>query len=1118
MYRRRTQAARTSTGHPKRVRGARYRGSDKESGRIFLGVHVHRSERTDTLLVGLAELLRTIPDDPFTPDIVAVPTPGIERFISQGLGLRLGTSPGLTDGVCANVLFPSPSAVIDGVIAQTSGITRDADPWLAQRLVWPLLAVIDDALDEPWCEAPRRYLAGTRADRRFALASRLAGLFTSYSAQRPDLLLAWAAGHDDVSSDLAWQPQMWRRLREQIGTPSPAERLHSACAAITEGPHLIDLPQRLSIFGTSRLPSKHLQVLGALGVHRDVHLWLADASPASWNQLPPPPKTRRRADTSVSTVVHPLLRSLGRDARELRMRLSFDTDEYLPAPLSATSLLGRLQHQIRDNTAPLPASLEPADRSITVHACHGQPRQAEVIREVVLGLLESDPTLQARDILVMCPDLDAFAPLLSAAFTAADTTASLRVRIADRTPEQSNEVLAALAALLDLVTGRAELSALLDFAGREPVSMKFTFDEDALERLEVLTAQAGIRWGLDAEHRCDYQLQVSTGTWSWGLDRLLLGAALSEEGLPLLAGVLPVDDVQSADIALVGRLAELVNRLQQVRTTLRGRHPIEAWRRILADIVDDFMHVVGPDAWQVPNALGALAGLTDTAGPYATTVTLSLADIRWLLRALLTGRPTRSNFRSGDLTVCGLAPMRSVPHRVICLVGMDDAVFPRSLTPDGDDALARDPHLGERDVHSEDRQVLLDAIMAAVDHLVITYTGADDRTNQPRPPCVPLSDLLDTLDTMTHGAAREQLRITHPLQPFDARNFTGGTLGQPGPFSHDVGALAAARQAVRPRHPAPSLLVTQIADVTITDLSPRELGTFLCSPIATFVRSRLGISLRGEDDPPPEQIPIALDGLGRWQVGERALRLLNRGEPVAAVAAAERARGQLPPGALGVEVLTEVGRDASGVASRYAALRSGDPRQVGVDIDTGNGVRIVGAVPDVYGQHLVRATFSKSKPRDELRLWPDLLALAVTDPQSRWQAHMVTKNGGVTLTAPPAPEALEILVSLIDLYRAGLRSPLPLPAATSHSYAQRRARGSSPSAAVRAAQFQHWQPTYGADRDAPEIVALWGAEAGIDVLLREPPGADENWFDEDTRFAMLARRVWAPIIAARETS
>lgn len=1072
---------------------------------------MHRSERTSTLAAGLAALLRDIPADPFTPEIVAVPTPGIERFITQSLSLVLGTSEA-ADGVCANVDFPSPAAVVQRVIAQAGGIAPEADPWLPGRMVWPLLSVIEDSADEPWCEAITRHLAG--ADRRFAVASRLAALFDSYAAQRPSLLLEWFAGRDSAPADLRWQPQLWRAVRHVIGMPSPAERMHTAALEITARPDLVDLPDRLSVFGPSRLPANHLAIFAALARHREVHFWLPDASPALWSALGVAADRRRRDDTSASVVQHPLLRSLGRDARELRLRLTSDHDEHLPSPQPAATLLGSLQRQVRDN---LPAAPAVPDRSLTIHSCHGQGRQAEVIREVILGLLEADPTLEPRDIIVMCPDLDTFAPLLSAAFSAPDAVGTVRLRIADRTPEQANDILAAVAALLDLLTGRMTLSDVLDFTARIPVRTRFGFDDDDLERLETLCTQARIRWGLDAAHRQEFKVTLPAGTWSWGMDRLLLGSALSEDGLPVLNGVLPVDDVNSGDVELVGRMAEIVTRLQALREAMTHPREVSAWVSLLVSAIDDLTEVRGPDAWQHANAVGAMNALGQTAAGSAAHLTL--ADVRWLLNDVLTGRPTRANFRSGDLTVCGFAPMRSVPHRVICLVGMDDGSFPRATVPDGNDLLARDPRVGERDVRSEDRQVLLDAIMAAEESLVITYAGADERTNEVQPPCVPLADLLDTLDAMTDGQASRTLVVKHPLQPFHPANFIPGALG-PGPFSHDSAALAAAERAREPRQePASMALVLPEDDISTVTLS--DLTAFLTSPVKAFLKRRIGISVHGDIEPGSEQIPVDLDGLGRWKIGDRALALLTRGAPVPRIVEAEKARGDLPPGLLGEATLQDVGRTASDVAGRVAALRTAPPRQVSVDLVLANGVRLVGAVGDVFGTSIVHATYSKSKPRDELRLWPALLAAAATEPGT-WTGHTVTQDADVTLQAPTAEQALTILAELVTLLRSGTATALPLPMSTAALYAEKRRAGVNPEAARHLAENKRWKSTRGKyerrrEQDDPEMTALYGQDAPLAAVLAASPLTDENWFDEQTRFGMLARRVWEPIIAARRS-
>ena len=731
---------------------------------------------------------------------------------------------------------------------------------------------------------------------------------------------------------------LWRRLRARIGSPSPAERLEAACQAVQADPGLIDLPVRLSVFGPSRLPADQVRALVALAAGREVHLWLADPSPGLWPRLAGgSPSALRAPDESAAQVEHPLLRSLGRDARELGIAADAHwsrtaaADEHLASidpPATPKALLTRLQADLSADRPPAgadgPAPLDPGDRSVQVHGCHGAARQVEVLREAILTLLADDPTLQPRDILVMCPDLTTFGPLLAAAFTATGPgtpLADLRVRIADRSPEQDNEVLTTLGVALDLISGRVLRSELLDLVARAPVRTRFRLSEDHIERIESLSEAVGVRWGLDAQTRADFGLTgIETGTWRWALDRLLLGVALSEDVLPIVDGVLPYDDVTTTDVAPVGALAEVVGRLAVLRDAAKIRAPLPTWIGILSDAVTGLMDARGPDSWQLPHALAALGRTRPDDGPPRRGGSRARPRL-WPTSAgccrPARRTPTRSNFRSGGLTVCGLLPMRSVPHRVICLVGLDDGAFPRSPVPDGDDVLARRPCVGERDPRSEDRQVLLDAIMAATDHLVMTYTAADDRTNAPSPPCVPLGELLDALDATAALAdgrrVREQVVHRHPLQPFDQRNFLPGTAGGR-PFSHDKVALAGALVALEPRVPRPPAAPeAPLPPQPITEVDLSVLTDFLAAPSAAFLRRRIGVPPSKPRELASESIPIGLDGLGAWKVGNRILDLMGRaGQSAAAIARAERARGALPPGQLGRETLDAVGLKAAG--------------------------------------------------------------------------------------------------------------------------------------------------------------------------------------------------------------
>ena len=260
-------------------------------------IRVHRAERADRLVAALADVLAEPLDDPMAAEVVAVPSRGIERWIAQELSARLGAAPGADDGVCANVEFPFPSRVIGAALAAVTGTDPDADPWTPSRLVWPLLAVVQEHLDEPWLASLRTHLLGpaeapdpTRRSRRFGAVRHIADLYDRYAIHRPSMVRAWHDGRDvdsrgePLPDDARWQAQLWRAVRERIGIPSPAERLVDVDRVLRADPDAVDLPPRLSLFGLTALPRSSTAVLSALAAHREVHLFLLHPSEALWER------------------------------------------------------------------------------------------------------------------------------------------------------------------------------------------------------------------------------------------------------------------------------------------------------------------------------------------------------------------------------------------------------------------------------------------------------------------------------------------------------------------------------------------------------------------------------------------------------------------------------------------------------------------------------------------------------------------------------------------------------------------------------------------------------------------------------------------------------------------
>ena len=1148
-------------------------------------LHIHRAERADGLVDALRALLLDAFPDPFTPEVISVPTRGMERWLTQRMSGRLGATPGRFDGVCANVEFPSPRRLVGDAVAAVSGIEPHADPWLPDRAVWPLLEVVDEALTEPWLASLAAHLDGTtdepdpaRRARRFTSVRQLADLFDRYALHRPEMVRGWARGHETDEAgrgllpDTLWQAELWRRLRDRVAHPGPAERLEAACTRLREDPGLVELPQRLSLFGLTRLPAGHLDVLRALAADRDVHLFLLHPSPTLWERIAHttkrrPPITRRNEDATATLSANRLLASWGHDARELQLVVG-SADDYVdhhhPIESDVDTLLARIQADVRGDRSPLGAALpghedtrptlDLADRSLQVHACHGRARQVEILRDEILHLLADDPALEPRDLIVMCPDIETFAPLIQATFGAGEVAADdeddeldalladvrppdLRVRLADRSVRQTNPVLGVVARLLELAEERLTASQVLDLADREPVRRRFRLDDDELARIEEWVAASGIRWGLDADHREPFKLgMLSTNTWRAGLDRVLVGVTMTENKQRLFENVLPLDDVDSGAIELAGRFAELVDRLQAAVQALSEPKTIDAWAAAIAKSADALTATTEREAWQ----RAELERLLDDVVAEATTdgkvhpSPLALPEVRAVLAERLQGRPTRANFRTGHLTICTLMPMRSVPHRVVCLLGLDDGAFPRNAPRYGDDLMLADPHVGDRDARTEDRQLLLDALLAATDRLIVTYTGNDERTNAPHPPAVPVGELLDMVDRTVRtetGEARERVVVRHPLQPFDPKNFTVGELVPERPWGFDPVMLAGARAMSAERTRAGPFLAGPLPGAPAAIVEVEDLLRFVQHPVRAFLRQRLGVSLRDFSEEVEDALPVELDGLEQWGVGQRLLEVRLAGGDLETAVAAELARGTLPPGELAGPVLDRVRPIVEGVAGQAEAVLAATAESGSVDVKVrlGDGRTLSGTVADVCGDVVRAVSYSRVSAKHRLAMWVRWLALTAAYPERPFEAAVLgrarqgARNAEVTIVRLPvlAPDAatrrelaLEHLAALVDLYDRGMREPLPLACLSSAAYA----KGRKPETAGRKA----WESEHNFDKEDKDLEhqLAFGGVRTFAGLLQESPRPDEagdGWdASETTRFGRYARRLWTPLLAHEE--
>ena len=532
---------------------------------------------------------------------------------------------------------------------------------------------------------------------------------------------------------------------------------------------------------------------------------------------------------------------------------------------------------------------------------------------------------------------------------------------------------------------------------------------------------------------------------------------MTEDEQRLFGGVLPLDDVDSGAIDLAGRFAELLDRLQSALDGLREPKPIDGWARAIGDAADALTATAPREAWQRAELQRLLGDVVAEAG--GSTTALAIGEVRALLAERLQGRPTRTNFRTGSLTVCTLVPMRSVPHRVVCLLGLDDGEFPRKSPRDGDDLVLREPHVGDRDARTEDRQMLLDALMAATERLIVTFTGNDERTNTRRPPAVPVGELLDVVDrtvrTEDGAPARDRVLVRHPLQPFDPRNFAAAALVPPGPWGFDrtmldgAEALAGERAAPVPFLAGPLPPLERRRD---RDRGPRALraapGAVIPAPPARRHRRRL----LGGDRRRAARRARRARALGRrrpassrpaWRARTRRGAVAGRDRAGDAPARRARQAGDRARAA---------GRRRdrrAGAAARARATRA----RVDVRIALGDGRSLSGTVPDVAGDVLRTVSFSRVNPRQRIAAWVRLLALTAAHPGRSFEAVTVGRaREGAGRRRSRSPGSLRWTRarrasssrSCSTCFDRGMREPLPLYCATAAAWADAQRGGADP--------------------------------------------------------------------------
>jgi exodeoxyribonuclease V gamma subunit len=975
---------------------------------------LHSSNKTENLVAHLSAVIENAPlASPFAKEVFLIQSQGMERWLSQQLASEFK--------VWGNYDFLFPGKFFSSLAQKIDSRLNDAafDRHLMHWRIETLLRRLDGEVFLPLTH----YLSGENiALKRYQLAQQLAQIFDQYQMMRPELLDAWQkrqllygtttddcmdaggrATHGAVVE--AWQQALWLQITEQTGRRHRGVLWLDMIAklnAAEEGAFSKQLPERISVFGLNTLPPLFLSYLQALSKHCQLHLFLLNPAQEFWADL----ASKRQRSNDEDFSGNPLLSSLGQQGREFQEMLleqaQFDFEPESFEPVEAKNTLQWLQNSILTNQLDA-EEMPPQDDSISIHACHSRMREVEVLKNQLLQTLENDKTLELRDIVVMAPDIQVYEPFISAVFD------KIQHAIADRSLRLSNNALDAFIRFLDLSQSRFGWQTVLDLLEQAVVYPSFGLSEVDLELIKHWVQQTHVRWGKSAQHKQELGLpELSENTWQATLDRLLMGYAVGSDQ-DFIAEVLPYRDIEGSSAQALGGLCDFMQLLFKAGKELKQAKTLKSWSTQLYYYADQLVEAAEPvERQQLNELLDELS--SEFAAVHHDEVELQVI-ISWL-EGMVAERKSSNGFLRGQLTFCSMLPMRSIPFKVIALLGMNDGEFPKIDCNPTFDLLAQDFHKGDRSHRSDDRYQFLEILLSARQQLIMTYIGQSISHNEPIPPSVVISELLEVLP------GGNKLITLHPLQSFSRRYFDSSSAL----FSFAEADCATAKALSRRGEPSDmpdnrwwqGIIAEADTEIEVIELS--ELFSFFRHPQRYFMRQQLDLRFSGIDADAEEREPFVIDKLEAYSIYHEWIDGALNGRPMQVKKL--QAQGRWLSGVPGELEFDRTQLAVNGFVERIQAKNLGAPLDDRpIDLRIAN-CRVVGRLGNLYERGSLLYRYADLKGKDFVCALLHHLLLNRIQPQSTF---LLSTDEDLTLL--PEHGSLEPLSALLDLYQQGRTQP-----------------------------------------------------------------------------------------------
>jgi exodeoxyribonuclease V gamma subunit len=1060
------------------------------------GIHLYSSNRLERLADIFAGLLQSEPLPPLLKETVIMQSRGMERWLAMQTAARLD--------IWANCDCPFPNTFVDRIYKLVFPDMPAVSFYDKENILWQLMDILPTLIQDPQFKKVAAYLNSGDDIKLYQLSYETADLFDQYTLFRPRMILDWEDGNNYPPADHVWQSALWRRLADRLRQNPQFQELHRARLLQLFEQKILDpafdhaiLPPRVSIFGISSLPPYHLRVLATLAHHIDLHFFLMTPCREYWFDIIADRDIVRisRKEDSGQEALHlqqgnsllASMGSLGRDFMTMLHGLCTEDHDYFRDP-GDNALLAKIQQDIlylRENnddpfgTSGVKQKVNEDDASLIFHSCHSPMREVENLYDQLLGIFDTanpGASIEPGDILVMAPEIDTYAPLIRAVFDA-DTSDHKKIpyTISDQSIRETSKYIETYLEILLLLQSRFSSIDVAGLLAAPSVKYRFSITDKDLAIIENWISENRICWGIDQDHKSDLDLPpYRENTWRAGLDRLLLGYAMPGHGRVVFADILPYDQIEGNDTDLLGRFLDFTENLFSLADALHQPHTLAEWSEILLQTKERLM--LADSGSEADDRLlhRLLYGLRELQENTFFDKEISLAVIRSFLISSLEERfspiPGGTGFLAGGVTFCSMLPMRAIPFKVICLLGLNDGLYPRSDRRKSFDLMALEPKRCDRSKRHDDRYLFLETILSARQKLLISFVGQSIQDGTRRPPSVLVSELMDYIDRgySTQGdrdgslpALSDMLTIKHHLQPFHPDYFLPQSDTQQNRlFSYSAenceaaAALRSAQQKITPAFSAP--LPPPPEEHRQIEL--QELVRFFSHPARYLMVRRLGIAPIEESLTLEKSEPFTVKGLARYKLENDILAHLLAGRDCNELYLIKKAAGELPHGRMGKILFGQLVSHLQAFHKTLAPLFSGQELQaLQINLTIGD-YRITGQLDHVGTLGQVQFRYATMKPKDVIRSWISHLALNSLPDNGEGRIGIATFHAGkdgIYKYVPATDSRLE-LQQLLDLYWQGLSEPLYFFPGPSYVFAREIHKGKTEQEALRKA-FIEWE-------------------------------------------------------------